>query len=65
MWAWDLWISHGPMCTPSAVENPRFLVSSRRYDILSSMKLHVSHTRLTPVPADVMHAPFSGLPVMA
>ena len=41
---------------------PALLVSSRRYAILSSTKLHESHTRLTPVPADVMHAPLSGLP---
>ena len=57
-----LWISHGPMCTPSTVVNPRFFVSSRRNAIFSSTKLQVSQTRLTPVPADVMHAPFSGLP---
>ena len=50
------------MCTPSTVENPRFFVSSRRNDIFSSTKLQVSQTRFTPVPADVMHAPFSGLP---
>ena len=50
------------MCTPSAVEKPRFFVSSRRNAILSSTKLHVSQTRLTPVPAEVMHAPLSGLP---
>ena len=61
MWACDLWISQGPMCTPSAVLKPRFFVSSRRNDIFSSTKLHVSQTRLTPVPAEVMHAPFSGL----
>ena len=29
---------------------------------MSSTKLQESQTRLTPVPADVMQAPFSGLP---
>ena len=39
-----LWISHGPMCTPSTVGNPRFIVSSRRNDIFSSRKLQLSQT---------------------
>src|SRR5258708_31157638 len=62
VWACPLWISQGPMCTPSDVEKPRFFVSSLRYDIFSSTTLHESQTRATPVPADVMHAPLSGLP---
>ena len=63
VWACCLWISHGPMCTPSTVLNPRLTVSSRRKAIFSSRKWHESHALVdTPVPADVMHAPFSGLP---
>ena len=46
VWACPLWISHGPMCTPSAVAKPRFFVSSRRNDIFSSTTLHESQTRL-------------------
>ena len=42
VWACCLWISHGPMCTPSTVWKPRFVVSSRRNDIFSSRKWHVS-----------------------
>src|SRR5687768_15538010 len=53
------WISHGPMWTPSTVANPRFIVSSRRKDIFSSMKLQLSQM-LVPPPADVMQVPFSG-----
>src|SRR5687767_1438642 len=47
------------MCTPSTVAKPRFIVSSRRNDIFSSMKLQLSQMLLPPT-ADVMQVPFSG-----
>ena len=56
------WISHGPMCTPSAVGKPRFFVSSRRNDIFSSSEVAGVADAAAPLPADVMHVPFSGLP---
>src|SRR4029450_6933742 len=65
VWACVLWISHGPMCTPSTVLKPRLVVPSRRNALLSSRKCHESQAPLavvTPAPADVMQVPLSGLP---
>src|SRR5258708_39451264 len=50
---------HGPLCTPSCVENPWRLVSSRRNAILSSMKSQLSQVDPPPAPADVIQVPFS------
>src|SRR5690348_5051265 len=63
VYACFLWISQGPMCTPSTVGNPRFLVSSRRCDISSSTNEQLSQMLEPPEPAAVMHVPFSGLSV--
>ena len=53
------------MWTPSTVGKPYFRVSSRRKDIFSSTKWHVSQAlaagRPPPAPALVMHVPPSGL----
>src|SRR5216683_323322 len=57
------WIWHGPMWTPSGVGNPLRFVSSRKNDTLSSAKLQVSQTD-PPAPADVMHVPLSGFPLL-
>src|SRR5262252_2046101 len=53
---------HGPPGTPLAVGNPRLSVSSRRNFIASSAP-HESqpYCAAPPVPADVIHVPFSGL----
>ena len=49
------------MWTPSIVGKPRFFVSSRRYDILVSRRLQLSHTDPAPEPAELMQVPPSGL----